>query len=132
MADLLADCAVQAGIATVNTGDILAFFMGRVHGLHDLLQVQFSAVYHGLGLVSFEHCCGHQGAGVDDHWALTDQTLPFDRDQFRVARAGADEVDRHGKSLQVNGCSNYPPQARARVAAPSVCRVTTSAALPRS
>ncbi|MNN80180.1 hypothetical protein D3C81_1968910 [compost metagenome] len=100
MADLLADRAIQAGVAAVYPGHVLALCVCRAHGADDLLQVQFGAVDHGLGLVPFEHGSGYQGAGVDDYRALADQALALDRDQFRIAGAGADEVDRHGKSLQ--------------------------------
>ncbi|MNG32465.1 hypothetical protein D3C84_1184840 [compost metagenome] len=73
--------------------------MRTAHGGNDLLQVQFGAVYHGLGLVPLEHGRRHQRTGIDDHRALADQPLALDRDQFRVAGAGADEVDRHEKIL---------------------------------
>ncbi|MNP29157.1 hypothetical protein D3C76_1221670 [compost metagenome] len=62
--------------------------------------MQFGAVDHGLGLVALEHGGRHQRTGIDDHRALADQPLALDRDQFRVAGAGTDEVHRHGKSLQ--------------------------------
>ncbi|MNJ61594.1 hypothetical protein D3C77_573890 [compost metagenome] len=103
MADLLADGAVQAGIATVYPGHILALLMRTAHGGDDLFQVQFGAVDQGLGLVPLEHGRRHQRTGIDDHRALADQPLALDCDQFRVAGAGADEVDRHGKSLQERG-----------------------------
>ncbi|MCY1437764.1 hypothetical protein D9M71_539390 [compost metagenome] len=84
----------------MHAGHILALGVSGLHQRDDLLQVQLGTIDQHFGAVAFEHGCRYQGAGIDDYRATADQPLSFDRDQFGVAGACANKVDRHARFLK--------------------------------
>ncbi|MNV85446.1 hypothetical protein D3C71_1794090 [compost metagenome] len=60
IANLLANGAIQARIARVHPGHILAFGVGGLDQVDDLFQVQFGAVDHLFGTVTFQYGGRHQ------------------------------------------------------------------------
>ncbi|MNY02254.1 hypothetical protein D3C86_1348200 [compost metagenome] len=99
IANLLANGAIQARIAGVHPGHILAFGVGALDQVDDLFQVQFGAVDHLFGTVTFQYGGRHQGAGINDHRAAANQPLALDGNQFGVAGTCANEVDGHRRFL---------------------------------
>ncbi|MNP35230.1 hypothetical protein D3C76_1285530 [compost metagenome] len=83
----------------MHPGHVLALEMGALDQFDDLFQMQLGAVDHLFGTVAFKDGGWYQGTGVDDHRAVADQSLAFDRDEVRVAGAGADEVHGHDRLL---------------------------------
>ena len=59
LADLLANRAVQARVAGMHTCHVLAFGMGGLDQVDDLLQVQFGAVDHLFRLMAVQYRCGY-------------------------------------------------------------------------
>ncbi|MOA11231.1 hypothetical protein D3C78_1311640 [compost metagenome] len=95
MADLLADGAVQRGIAGMHAGHVLATGVGLGQQADDLLQVQLGGVHHPFGAMALQYGLGYQRAGVENHRTTADQALALDGDQLGIAGAGANEIDGH-------------------------------------
>ena len=60
LANLLADGAIQRGVAGMHAGHILALGMRLADQLDNLLQVQFGGVDHQFGTIARKYCLRHQ------------------------------------------------------------------------
>ena len=114
LTNLLANGAVQRGVAGMYAGHVLAPGVSFGQQRDDLLQMQLGGVHHLLGTVALQHGLGHQRAGIEDHRAAADQALALDGDQLGIAGAGTDEIDGHERF-------RYQARAIARVAAALRC-----------
>ena len=99
-AHLLADGAVQAGVAGVQAHDPAAGAVGGGHQAHLLVKVHAGAVVAGAtGGRPVEQGDGHERTRVEHDVGRLEQAPPLDGDELRVSRPGADEPD-HVRSLR--------------------------------
>ena len=98
---LLGDGPVQARVAAVDAGHVLARGVRVRHMSDDLVQVQGGGVDDpGAGRGTGDDRGRHQRAGVETDRACSDQVAPAQGQEIGRAGAGADEMHGHA------GCSN--------------------------
>ena len=94
LVDLLADGAVDGGVAGVEANDALALGVGRGHHLDDLLERHAGGVVDlAAFLARLEQLGVHEAARPDDDVGLREQALAANRDEVGRARSRPDKKD---------------------------------------
>ena len=93
-AHLLQRRAVQGRVAALNAGDGLALSHGLQGDVHDLRQSHLLAAVHpGARFGEPGDLRRHQRVGVDNHVRVVNDALRLQRQELRIPRPRADDID---------------------------------------